>query len=104
MLSRRCSRKVDFRSGISGFGFEDATTSAQRLAATPSGASKVDTRPMSERKPTIGFWAAVASVAALAYGLSFGPVVWLTDRKILPDWVHSPAAFVYAPVVHVSLA
>jgi hypothetical protein len=59
---------------------------------------------MSERKPTIGFWAAVASAAALLYVLSFGPVIWMTDRKILPDWVHSPAAFVYAPVVHVSLA
>ena len=59
---------------------------------------------MPERKPTIGFWAAVASVAALVYVLSFGPVVWLTDRKIFPDWVHSPAAFVYAPVVQVSLA
>jgi hypothetical protein len=64
----------------------------------------VEPSPVSERKPTIGFWATVASVAALVYVLSFGPVVWLTDRKVLPGWVHSPAAFVYAPVVHVSLA
>ena len=59
---------------------------------------------MNERKPTIGFWATIASISVFAYVLSFGPFVWLADRKILPEWVHSPAAFVYAPVVHVSLA
>jgi hypothetical protein len=35
---------------------------------------------MTERKPTIGFWAAMAAVAAFAYLLSFGPAVWLMDR------------------------
>jgi hypothetical protein len=59
---------------------------------------------MSERKPTIGFWGAVASAAALVYLLSFGPIVWMTDRMIFPERLHGPAAFVYAPLAHVSLA
>jgi hypothetical protein len=82
----------------------DATAIADHLAATRSGAFEMEMNSISERKPTIGFWATMAGLAALAYLLSFGPVVWLTDRRIFPEWVHGPAAFVYAPVVHVSLA
>jgi hypothetical protein len=59
---------------------------------------------MNEGKPTIGFWAVLAAAAAMAYLLSFGPTVWMLDRRILPAWMNQPAAFVYAPLFHVSLA
>jgi hypothetical protein len=59
---------------------------------------------MSERKPTVGFWVTVAAVTALVYILSFGPMVWMVDRKRVPPSVSSAAAFAYAPIFHLSLA
>jgi hypothetical protein len=59
---------------------------------------------MVERKATIGFWAAIAAAGAFVYLLSFGPVVWLTDRGFLPACVSKPASFVYYPFFRLSLA
>ena len=53
---------------------------------------------MSERKPTIGFVMMVAAVALLVYLLSFGPAMWLVDRRILPAWSKSAVSVVYYPV------
>jgi hypothetical protein len=57
-----------------------------------------------ERKPTLGFWAGVIAICACAYLLSFGPAIWLVDRRVLPAWVKRPVALFYAPVFHLSLA
>ncbi len=59
---------------------------------------------MSERKPTIGFWVTSAAAAVLIYLLSFGPAVWLADRRMLPGWMSRPVSVFYAPIFHLSLA
>jgi hypothetical protein len=52
----------------------------------------------------MSFWAAILAIVALMYLLSFGPTVWLMDRKIAPASMSPLAAFVYAPIFHFSLA
>jgi hypothetical protein len=58
---------------------------------------------MSERKPTIGFVIMVAAVALLVYLLSFGPAMWLVDRRVLPAWSKSAVSVVYYPVFWTSM-
>jgi hypothetical protein len=53
---------------------------------------------MSERKPTTGFVAMMVAVGLLAYLLSFGPAMWLVDRRILPAWTKQSVSFVYYPI------
>jgi len=49
------------------------------------------------KKPGRAFWAVVAVVLTVAYPLSFGPVVWLVDRHLLPK-----AAFDYWVIIFYS--
>jgi hypothetical protein len=58
---------------------------------------------MSERKPTIGLVIMVAAVALLVYLLSFGPAMWLVDRRVLPAWSKSAVSVVYYPVFWTSM-
>jgi hypothetical protein len=58
---------------------------------------------MSERKPTIGFVVMVAAVALLVYFLSFGPAMWLVDRRILPAWSKSAVSVLYYPIFWTSI-
>jgi hypothetical protein len=51
------------------------------------------------KKPTAGFWIAVALVAVLlGYPLSEGPVLWLQVSGILPNWLHAAANRFYFPL------
>jgi hypothetical protein len=58
---------------------------------------------MSDRKSTIGFVMVVAAVALLVYVLSFGPAMWLVDRRILPAWSKSAVSVVYYPIFWTSI-
>lgn len=55
---------------------------------------------MQERqKPSVRLWVAAGMVAALVlYPLSFGPVVWLASREMLPNWTVRIIMFFYYPI------
>jgi hypothetical protein len=45
-------------------------------------------------------WAVVSFTAMLAlYPLSIGPIIWLHERELLPDWSSEPLAEFYFPVL-----
>jgi hypothetical protein len=58
--------------------------------------------PPDEKSP-LRSCATVAAVALLVYLLSFGPAMWLVDRKILPAWTTPTVSFVYYPVFWTSM-
>jgi hypothetical protein len=52
------------------------------------------------KKPGVPFWATVAVVVTIvaAYPLLPGPLAWLDDHHLLPDWTETPINVVYAPM------
>jgi len=40
-------------------------------------------KQVTSRKPSAGFWIAVALVAVLAYPISFGPACWISERTVV---------------------
>jgi hypothetical protein len=50
----------------------------------------------SRTKPSVAFWATVVVAVVLAYPLSFGPVLWLCYRKVIPT---QPVATLWKPVL-----
>ena len=57
----------------------------------------------SRKKPGVAFWAAVGLSAAVLYVLSFGPVVWLADRDLLPDTAGPVLHFTYRPLIYANM-
>jgi len=46
------------------------------------------------------WWQSVVFILLLfaAYPLSFGPVIWLLDRNLLPNWAARPLGDIYRPL------
>ena len=54
----------------------------------------------SRKKPGVAFWATVAVVVVLvAYPLSFGPLVWLDSRGLLPAWAEGIMQIYCVPLI-----
>jgi hypothetical protein len=60
------------------------------------------TNPPDEKSP-IRFCATSAAIALLVYILSFGPAMWLVDRKIIPVWTKPTVSLVYYPIFWTSM-
>ena len=54
----------------------------------------------SRKKPGLAFWATVVVVVGLfvAYPLLPGPLQWLDEQSMLPDWTETPIKVIYAPM------
>jgi hypothetical protein len=92
---------VDFGSGILDFGFEDATTTAQCLAATRSGAGLIEDNSMSERKHALAYRSSVAAVIFLnlaIYNLGCGPFIGAASRNRIPRPVVRVGLVLYFPL------
>src|SRR5260370_42080825 len=69
---------------------------------TPPMPAPKPANPPNEESP-LRYWSMTATVALLAYVLSFGPAMWLVDRGILPAWPKQSVSFVYYPVFWTSM-
>ena len=52
----------------------------------------------SPKKPGVAFWTTVMVVVSTAYVLSAGPVSFLWNRGMLPEWSSHPLAAFFAPL------
>ena len=56
-----------------------------------------------DKKSPIRFCATSAAIALLVYVLSFGPAMWLVERKLLPAWTKQTVSYVYYPIFWASM-
>jgi hypothetical protein len=54
-------------------------------------------------KSSIRFYTTAAALVLLAYAISFGPAMWLIDRKLLPAWTKQTVSYVYYPIFWLSM-
>jgi hypothetical protein len=52
----------------------------------------------SPKKPGMAFWATVVMVVSAAYVLSAGPIRFLWNRGMLPEWSAHPISAFFAPL------
>jgi hypothetical protein len=57
-----------------------------------------------DEKSPIRLLATSAIVALLLYAVSFGPAIWLVDRKVVPTWTTQTISVLYYPIFWVSMA
>jgi hypothetical protein len=53
-----------------------------------------------KKKPGVAFWATVVAFVGIvaAYPLLPGPLAWLDEHNMLPDWTETPISVMYAPM------